>query len=533
MTNKRPLTAKQKAKIIKKRKQKMLIKKVSNITFLICLISSIVLFGMIISFNFLPLKYLILFGVVLGLILLILGLLALVSSVKSGIKVFQSIICVILTALMITSAIILPNYLGKLERMFVSVPKEGSLNINVYVLNESGFDDIEDLAGKLVAIQQNLDLDYQGYAIKVVNKEIVGEDIKVMEVENIYDAMEKLYAQEVDAVMLNQDYVKIIKENKDFSDFDSKVKLLYQCTQKITITTDTAAVNNIAKEPFVVAITGVDEWDYSYISPSARVRSDVNIVLVVNPINKQILMVTVPRDSYVPLDGDYYKMDKLTHAPTLSDGINCWINTLNEVLGIEINYYLRVNFTSLINIVNAIGGIDVNNPYYFETDHVLAYNESTKTYYNRHAVFEEGLIHLTGEEALGYCRERYYVTDDGYMIGDLGRNQHQALVLKATIDKMSSVSIITKIGKLLESLEGKFTSNIESKEIYALAQMQLNDMADWQILTYSLSGYSDELESYVVGDYLSMIVLDDDEIYEARQYIIQILNNQVIEMIGE
>ena len=93
-----------------------------------------------------------------------------------------------------------------------------------------------------------------------------------------------------------------------------------------------------------MALTGVDNWNYTSILPSARVRSDVNIVLVVNPVNKQVLMVTLPRDSYVPLGGNYSKMDKLTHATTLSDGINCWINTLNEVLDIDVNYYLRVNF---------------------------------------------------------------------------------------------------------------------------------------------------------------------------------------------
>ena len=421
-------------------------------------------------------------------------------------------------------------YLGKLERIFVSVPGEGSLNINVYVLNDSGFNEIEDLAGRLVGIQQNLDLEYQDYAIKVVNKEITGEDIEVVELKNIYSAVEKLYAKEVDAIMLNQDYIDIIKDNDDFSDFDSRVKKLYQCTQKITIVTDTAAISNITKEPFIVALTGVDNWNYTSILPSARVRSDVNIVLVVNPVNKQVLMVTLPRDSYVPLGGNYSKMDKLTHATTLSDGINCWINTLNEVLDIDVNYYLRVNFTSMIDIINAIGGIDIDNPYYFETYSLYYSDDDFVSKTQHHGVFEEGLIHLDGEKALAYCRERYYVKKDGCMIGDLGRNQHQAIVLKATINKMSSVSIITKIGTLLESLDGKFTSNIETKDIYALAQMQLDEMADWSVVTYAVTGQGTFLESYVMGTPLSMVVLNDDKLSQVKQYIVQILDNQVLEI---
>ncbi len=530
MTEKRQLTPKQRAQIIKKRKKRALIKKVSLSTFLISLVSAVVLFVTIASFKFLPIKYLVLLGVVLGLPLLILAILALVPTVKSGIKIIQSVLCSILAILMIVGIVIIPVYQGKLKRMFVAVPTEGSLNINVYVLSDSGFDEIEDLAGKLVGIQQDLDLDYQNYAIKVVNKEIVGQDIEVVELENIYSAVEKLYAGEVDAIMLNQDYIDIVRDNNDFSDFDSKVKMLYQCTQKITIVTDTTTVSNITKEPFIVALTGVDNWNYSSIASSARVRSDVNIVLAVNPINKQILMITLPRDGYVPLNGNYYKMDKLTHATTLSDGINCWINTLNEVLGINVNYYLRVNFASLVDIVNAIDGIDVNNPYYFETNCVIYDSNEHDASTWHHKAFEKGVIHLNGEETLAYCRERYYVKEDGYMVGDLGRNQHQALVLKATINKMSSVSIITKIGKLLESLEGKFTSNIETKDIYALAQMQLDDMADWSVITYAVTGYGDYLESYVMGTELSMVVLDDDELYQAKQYIIQILNNQIVEI---
>ncbi|HPW54026.1 MAG TPA: LCP family protein, partial [Erysipelotrichaceae bacterium] len=219
----------------------------------------------------------------------------------------------------------------------------------------------------------------------------------------------------------------------------------------------------------------------------------------------------------------------LTHATTLSDGINSWINTLNEVLYIDINYYLRVNFASLIDIVNTIGGIDVDNPYYFETNSVV-YNGGEQDFREEHRDFEKGIIHLNGEEALAYCRERYYVTEDGYMIGDLGRNEHQAIVLKAIINKMSSVSIITKIGKLLDALDGKFTSNIESKDIYALAQMQLDDMADWRVVSYAVTGYGDYLVSYVMGDELSMVVLNDSQLHQAKQYIFQILNNQIVEI---
>ncbi|MGI6608037.1 MAG: LCP family protein [Erysipelotrichaceae bacterium] len=528
MTQKKQLTPRQRALIIKKRKKRKLVRKISLFTFFICLASVLFLFFMTAGFRFLPSKYLIILAIVSAVIMLFFALIALIPNIRSGIKIFQSVLCSFLAVIMIVGIIILPNYLGRLERIFVSVPSEGSLNINVYVLNDSGFENIEDLAGKLIGVQQNLDLDYQSYAIKVVNKEIKGADIEVIELENIYSAVEKLYAEEVDAIMLNQDYVDIIKDNNDFSDFDNKVKMLYQCTQKITIVTDTAAVSNITGKPFIIALTGVDQWNYSTVAASARVRSDVNIVLVVNPVNKQILMITLPRDSYVPLNGNNNTMDKLTHATTVSNGIKCWINTLNEVLDIDINYYLRVNFASLVDIINAIDGIDVNNPYYFETRSVVYHTDNTAKRQNK--VFEKGLIHLNGEEALAYCRERYYVKEDGNMIGDLGRNKHQAIILKATIDKMSSVSIITRIGKLLESLDGKFTTNISIDEIYHLAQMQLDEMADWSVVTYSVTGYSAFRVSYIMGSELSMVILNKNNLQQAKQYILQILDNQIVEI---
>ncbi len=508
-------------RIVKRRK----IKRASWITCGILIISAIVLFLIVKGFNALPAWALAAIAAVLAVIVLPLAFIAVLPGTKNSAKTVQSVLCVLLSVLFLFGCIKLPGYKGALEKVFVKVPSEGELNIVVYTLNDSGYNSIDELSSSKVAIQSALDLDYQEYAIKVVNKEISekgGADIKTIAMESIYDAVDALYAGSVDAIMLNESYTKVLEDNTDYKDFSEKVNALYTCTQRISLGVDTANVSDITSEPFIIAITGVDEWGAT--KASASVRSDVNMLAVVNPSTKQVLIVTIPRDSYVGIvkSNNIIGYDKLTHVTTLSNGINVWIQTLNNLLGTNINYYLRVNYSSVRDIVNAIGGVDLDNPYEFTTKAVL-YEKSNGKYYQVETTFKKGTIHVDGEQALGYCRERYSLPN-----GDLDRNKHQAIVIKACIRKVCSVSTITKIDSLLKAVEGKFTTNLEMNHIYALAQMQLDDMADWDVVQYSMTGSTGWGESYVAGTELSIVNLSSSSINKAKSYITSVLNGEKI-----
>jgi len=426
-------------------------------------------------------------------------------------KILATIMTTMLCAALVVGSIYLPKYKGQFERTFTEVPTEGTLNIDVFTLKSSGITDVQQLAGMTVGTQASIDLTNQDYAIKVINKQITGADIQTLAYQDIYSAVEALYSGAVPAIMLSESYVAIIADNADFTDFQTATNMVYQSTQSIKLSYDTSAVANVTTEPFTIIVAGRDEYDYGGISASSKGRSDTVMLLVVNPVNKQILVVTVPRDSYVGLGGNSNSKDKITHATVY--GIDCLVRTVNSLFGITTNYFLRINFQSLIDVVDALGGVTVDNPYYF----CMTYkSDKTKNY-----CFDQGSITLDGEHALGYVRERKY----GNM-SDFKRNAHQALVIKAMIDKVTTVEMITKIGDLLTAMEGKFTTDMDVNAIYALAQMQLDDMADWKLYSYGLTGTTGYAKSYAMGMDLSMVFLDDSSVAKAKTMISAVMSSQ-------
>ncbi|MGN1399320.1 MAG: LCP family protein [Erysipelotrichaceae bacterium] len=503
-----------------KNKKKRIINKTAKITYLIFLIASLIfifLLNMI-----LPKKYIIALVVFFSILLVIFGFFALITKVKNKFKIIQICCCFLLSVLLVLCDVAIPFYSGKISRLFVKIPDEGQMNINVYTLTDKNYTDIEQLAGKKIGIQTKVDIDYQNYAIKVINKEIQGEDIQIANYQDIYQLVETLYSGEVEAILLNQNYASIIADNKDFADFNSKCVSVYTVTQKVELIDSTTSVSNIVNQPFLIAVSGNDQWDYNSITASSNYRTDVNMLVGINPQSKQILILTLPRDSYVYLDGMGY--DKLTHASIY--GNSCWVNAIKRILSLdEINYYFKVNFQSVSDIVDALGGIEVDNPYYFESSYCLRYDEDLKKVVTETRAYPEGIITLDGSSALGYVRERYTLPE-----GDISRNKHQAIFLKGCINKLCSVSTITNISAILTELQGTFTTDISFNEILSLAQMQLDDMADWNIKSYSILGYGDYRQCFSLDDGLySVEILYDESLDLAKEYIKQLYNGEILQ----
>lgn len=515
----------------KKMKRKKIIRWVIYIISIVVMIGvmfhSIKLYELISSYTFLPVKYVkyIAYGLI-G-INAFFSIFAFLPNVNNLNKVLQSILCLGLAyALVITTTIVLPDFKGQLERMFVEVPTEGELMINVYVLTESEINDIHSLQGQIVGIQSQFDVEYQDYALKVINRELEGEPVESKSYDDIYSIVEALYAGEIDAILLNESYADIVSENEDFLTFKEKTKVIYTCVQKVNLEYDSANVGDITTEPFIILIGGSDSRNYKNLFNTSKVgRTDVNMLLVANPTTKQVLIITIPRDSYVALKGDSNCMDKLTHASVY--GISAWQKTVNALFDVKINYFFRVNFVSIVKIIDALGGLKINNPYEFSTKSCL----DPVTYEGDvYAHFPEGEIVLTGSQAIGYVRERYGKKPDGSSIGDFGRNEHQAIVLAALIKKVTSVSTITNISSLLTAVEGTFFTDISIDSIYALAQMQLNDMATWKVTQQHLKGSGGSRPSHAMGGrLLSMVILNTKSLDKAIELINKVLNNEIIE----
>lgn len=201
------------------------------------------------------------------------------------------------------------------------------------------------------------------------------------------------------------------------------------------------------------------------------------MILTVNPNTRQMLIVGIPRDTYIPNPALDHGLDKLTHLG--NHGINNTIEGVSDYFDIDIDYYGEVIFDTFKRIIDAVGGIDIDNPFYFAEG-----NYSIK----------EGMIHLNGDQALAYARTRHPLSN-----GDYGRNEHQTFVLKAFIKKIMSPDMLKNYSELLDALNGQFMTKMNVQDIFKLANMQLNDNREWDIITYHLGGVGDMMGTASMG----------------------------------
>lgn len=333
-----------------------------------------------------------------------------------------------------------------------------------------------------------------------------------------YDSMtalaDALYDDEVDAILINQGYVDLLTEKDGYTDFRDQTRVLYTYT---TIHEVDPIVPNtsITKEPFVVYCSGIDA---RVDDISAKSRSDVNILAVVNPTTKQILLVNTPRDYYLPLARNG-ELDKLTHAGLY--GIDESMKVLGNLYGVQADYYVRVNFAGLVKIVDALGGVDIESDANFSCVPMETPDGNGDYTYQKYS-FTKGINHVNGSQALAFARERKAFAD-----GDNRRGQHQMTVIKAIVNKACSSAVLTKYQELLKAASDAFITNMPYADISSLVQMQLGDMADWNITTYAVSGEGSTEYCYALGDKAWVMIKDSSKVNTAKNMIQQVINGEV------
>lgn len=263
-----------------------------------------------------------------------------------------------------------------------------------------------------------------------------------------------------------------------------------------------AEKTDVTKKPFLVYLSGMDNTS-SANAIAEKGLSDVNMVVAVHPKAKKILMVNIPRDYYLPLEGNANKMDKLTHAGNY--GVACSMDTLENLFDIEFNYYVKVNFNSVVDIVDALGGVTVNSEIAFSSIGSL----SGKSY-----SFKVGENKLTGDAALAFARERSSLAG-----GDRQRGIHQQKIISAIFDKAISPSLLNpaKVKDLLTAITKNMKTNISSEEISKLVQMQLNDMSRWNIQSISVDGKGASRSCYAAGGQVLSVMIPDLETVNAAK----------------
>ena len=471
---------------------------ISRVFVVLLAVLVIAVFVAVIYLKVLPNKYLI--PVSASVVILLAGAVLLVFRKKASntLKMIMSTLSIILIAVFLFVGMKLVRTLSFLGNM--TTQTVNAKTYSVVVLKDSQYTKLEDVQYRLLLYYDN-ELNSNQAAI---DKLIASITVVTETTDDVHELANKLLANEVDAILVEDSHYPIIEEEHE--DFKETTKVIYTFTMEDTIETIAKDVS-VTKEPFNVFISGID----AYGKISAVSRSDVNMVISVNPQTKQILLVNMPRDFYVKLNGTSGYRDKLTHAGIY--GIDKSVKTVEDLLDTDINYYVRVNFSSLIDIINAIGGVEVYSEYEF-TSVVGKYH------------FVKGYNHLDGHKALGFARERY-----SFAQGDRQRGQNQQAVISAAIRKIcSSSTILTRFDALLDSLEGSFQTNMEYTKMIEIVRMQISDGATWNISSISLDGIGSMERTYSMGKrLLSVLIPYAGNVKQAQNMIQQVLDGQMLE----
>ena len=312
-------------------------------------------------------------------------------------------------------------------------------------------------------------------------------------------AYKSLVSGEAKAIVLNSVFENIIES--EYPDYASKIRKIY--TKNIT--KEVAAPKVSKNKTFNVYVSGID----TYGPISSVSRSDVNILMTVNQDSKKILLTTTPRDSYVPIaDGGNNQKDKLTHAGIY--GVDSSIHTLENLYGVDINYYVRLNFTSFLKLIDLLGGVDVYNDQEFTSRHGKFH-------------FPVGNVHLDSEQALGFVRERYSLAD-----GDRDRGRNQQKVIVAIIQKLTSTEALKNYSDIIQGLQDSLQTNMPIETMIDLINTQLESGGSYKVNSQDLKGTGRMgLPSYAMPDSnLYMMEIDDSSLATAKSAIQDVMEGR-------
>ena len=325
------------------------------------------------------------------------------------------------------------------------------------------------------------------------------KDLKVEDSSSYLAAYKSLLAGETKAIVLNSVFENLIEQ--EYPDHAKKIKKIY--TKELTKSVEAPKVSQ--NKAFNIYISGID----TYGPISSVSRSDVNIIMTVNQETKKILLTTTPRDAYVPIaDGGNNQNDKLTHAGIY--GVDASIHTLENLYGIDLNYYARLNFTSFLKLIDLLGGVDVNND-----------QEFTSLHGNYH--FPVGNVHLDSERALGFVRERYSLANGD---GDRGRNQQK--VISAIVQKLTSAEALKNFDDIMQSLQDSVQTNMPPETMVSLVNAQLASGGKYTVITRDLKGTGRmDLPSYAMPDSsLYMLEVDPNSLETLKTEIKDIMEGK-------
>lgn len=463
-------------------------------------ITTVVLLFFIFKLNILPTTYAVMIGMILVLLCFINYALMRPNKKEHHHKtkpreIVGKVISLLLSVLMIFGSVMINKGYSTLDDITNSNTK--SAHYAIVVLKSSKIDSLSELQNE--SIEYCLQYDKEKDMNQVIAEAKKKESSLNFDVAMTYSKLgDDLYNNTVNAILINTAYNGMFEENHP--DFQNEVKEIWTSDIETKVKDFSTRVS-VTNTPFIIYISGID----TYGSITTVSRSDVNMIVTVNPNTKKILLTSIPRDYYVTL-ANMKKKDKLTHSGIA--GPENTVKTMSNFIGIDINYYARVNFTSLITMVDALGGITI---------------DVDREFYENGHTYSTGLQRMNGEQALEFSRERHSFAD-----GDNVRVKHQQDVLMAMLNKMMSPAVITNYSSVLKAISGCFETNMASSDITDLIKMQINDNASWTFKQkqFTGTGVMQTGGAYMPDSKLYYMIPNDDSVKENLQAIKDVLNGK-------
>ena len=473
-------------------------KKTDFYFFLLYAIFTLITLIQIFTVNVIPTKYVMIVTIFLIFLVVLMYWLQMGKRVNKINKTLGKILIVIISVFLAFGNWILFKT-GSAFSKIAGIDSEVSV-VSVIVLKDSSYENIDDLIGKRIGTVTLGDQEMQQDAMKDLENDL-GNNLISVSYTSYKEFGDDLYSGNVDAILLNEGARGMVEDNHPL--FEKDTRILKSYTYK-TETKDLSKDVDVISDPFNVYITGID----TYGSLATVSRSDVNMIVSVNPEIHQILITGIPRDYYVPQTCQNGQTDKLTHTGIY--GIECTLQSVENYMGIDLNYYARVNFSSVVDIVDALGGISIDSPYSFTTMHGGYY-------------ISQGYNTLNGMQTLGFVRERYSLPN-----GDVDRSKNQMLAVEAMIKKAISPSIITNYGSIMNAIGGSFQTNMSQSDITKFIKNQLNNMTGWDIKQIQVTGQSSTQWSPANGFNSSVMIPDDASVQKAKILINKIMSGEEI-----
>ena len=474
---------------------------------IIVIMLSVVFMGLLAMTKMIPTIYMLIIGIVLAVIAAIIWLLVWHTR-YTGRFIGGTVLAVIMIAILAFGGF----YINKTRSAISNISGETTevTQMAVYVKSDDAADSVEATAGYTYGILSSLDRENTDGAVAHLNSQF-GTEVQTKEYAGLTELADGILNGEVNAMLLNSGYLSVYEDMDGYTDFSTKIKEVGTVEVESTIQ---SAEESTPVEPITTAnggkvytiyLSGIDTRG----EMTAKSRSDVNIIATVNTDTHEILLVSTPRDYFVPLSISGGAPDKLTHAGIY--GIDVCMDTLGMLYDIDINYYFRINFGGFVKVIDALGGITVNSDYDFDSKNILGYH------------FNKGENYVNGEQALIFARERY-----AFQEGDRQRGKNQMEVIRGVVKKALSPEILTSYSSILSSLDGCFGTNITYEEIAQILQQQLTNGGDWTIISYSVNGTGATEKPYSMSQKAYVMVPDYNTVDKAKSLMEKVRNGEVV-----